>query len=92
MTPTLRYVATTLFKKDYKRAQKQGKDMTILHGVIRLILNRQPLPARYRDHKLVGNYSGWRECHLAPDWLLIYRTTDTEAIFGRTGSHSELFK
>ena len=88
----LSYVATSRFKRDYKRIRKQGKNMQILHDTIQMILDEQPLPARYRDHALVGSYRGWRECHLAPDWLLIYRTTKDEAIFGRTGSHASLFK
>ena len=88
----LKYVATAQFKKDYKRVKKQSKNLTVLHNVVRMILEKQPLPAKYRDHALVGNYKGWRECHLAGDWLLIYRTTEEKAIFGRTVPHSELFK
>jgi len=83
---------TTQFKKDVKRAKKQGKNLDILKAVMERIAQRIPLERIYRDHVLVGNYKGRRECHLAPNWLLIYRTTAQEAIFERTGSHSELFK
>ncbi len=83
---------TTRFRKDVKRVKKQGKDLQILQKVMNDIVQRISLAPQYRDHVLRGNYKGRRECHLAPDWLLIYRTTAQEAIFERTGSHSELFK
>jgi len=83
---------TTRFRKDVKRVKKQGKDLQILQRVMNDIVQRISLGPQYRDHVLRGNYKGRRECHLAPDWLLIYRTTAQEAIFERTGSHPELFK
>jgi len=90
---------TTQFRKDVKRMKKQGKDLRILQSVMNDIASEIPLAPQYRNHPLKGNYQGRRECHLAPDWLLIYRTTaqvedsrNGEAIFERTGSHSELFK
>lgn len=82
---------TTQFRRDVKRVRKQGKDLQILHRVMNEIASGNRLAPRFRDHGLRGNYKGRRECHLAPDWLLIYRTTQIEATFERTGSHSELF-
>ena len=76
---------------DFRLVSKQGKNLTVLHDVMEMIVDEQPLPAWYRDHKLTGNYIGRRECHLAPDWLLIYKLTANAVIFERTGSHSELF-
>lgn len=66
---------TTQFRKDVKRIKKQSKDIRILESVMNLIAQKIPLPPHYRHHVLRGNYKGHRECHLAPDWLLIYRTT-----------------
>ena len=86
-----RKIVTGRFKRDFRRVQRQGKDLTVLHDVMEMIAGGQALPARHRDHKLTGNYVGRRECHLAPDWLLIYKIIDDAAIFERTGSHSELF-
>jgi mRNA interferase YafQ len=83
---------TTRFRRDVKRVRKQGRDLQILQTVMNEIASGNPLAPRFRDHVLRGNYKGRRECHLAPDWLLIYRTTQTEAVFERTGSHAELFK
>lgn len=82
---------TTQFRKDVKRVKKQGKDLRILQRVMNDIVQQVPLAPQLRVHALRGNYQGWRECHLAPDWLFIYRTTEQEAIFERTGSHAELF-
>lgn len=82
---------TNQFKRDAKRQQKRGKDFTDFKSVIEQLLVEQELAARYRDHTLVGQYKGTRECHIAPDWLLIYEMTDTEIILIRTGTHSDLF-
>ncbi|MCZ6673689.1 MAG: type II toxin-antitoxin system YafQ family toxin [Verrucomicrobia bacterium] len=59
--------------------------------VIELLANKEPLPERYRDHLLIGDYKDHRECHITPDWLLIYLTTETELVLVRTGCHSDLF-
>lgn len=83
---------TTQFKKDYKRIKRQNKDVTKLETVVRLLAGGQPLAPKYKDHSLTGNWKGHRDCHLAPDWLVIYRNTDTDLYLERTGSHSELFK
>jgi mRNA interferase YafQ len=87
---TVRY--TKQFKKDYKRAKSRGHNETRLKNVIEQLANNQPLPIQYRDHELIGNYAGTRECHIEPDWLLLYRfVEDTELVLIRTGSHSDLF-
>ena len=88
----LKLKTTTRFGKDYKKASKSGRDMSRLKCVMTWIAREQPLPSELRDHKLVGNYQGRRECHLAGDWLLIYKVEDDTVIFERTGSHSELLK
>ena len=84
---------TTKFKKDYKRMKKQGKDMTLLQTVIDDLLEEKVLDEKYRDHGLVGNYIGVRECHILPDWLLIYAVDHKQLVLvaARTGSHSEVF-
>ncbi|RLT40353.1 MAG: type II toxin-antitoxin system YafQ family toxin [Chloroflexi bacterium] len=82
---------TNQFKKDVKRMLKRGKDVTEFKIVIQQLLEAQELAMHYRDHALVGQYKGTRECHIAPDWLLIYEVTDTEIILIRTGTHSDLF-
>lgn len=71
----LELVTTGQFRKDYKRVKKRGYDMGLLEEVIDLLLNEQPLDERYRDHGLVGNYVGFRECHILPDWLLTFQET-----------------
>lgn len=83
---------TTKFKKDYKRMKKQGKDMSLLGEVIDLLLNEKVLDEKYHDHPLSGNYVGFRECHILPDWLLIYAIDKDQLILtaSRTGSHSDL--
>lgn len=89
----LKLVATGQFRKDYKRVKKRGYDMRLLETVIDLLLNEQQLDECYRDHGLIGNYAGFRECHILPDWLLIYATDKEKLILtaSRTGTHSDLF-
>lgn len=84
---------TTQFKKDVKAAKKQGKDLEKLYGIIEKLANGEPLELKYRDHFLTGNYKGCRECHIDPDWLLIYEIIDDVLVLmlNRTGSHSQLF-
>ena len=76
-----------------KRAQKRGYDIGLLTEVIRKLAAAEPLPAKNKDHPLSGDYAGCRECHITPDWLLIYETTDKELVLYllRTGTHSDLF-
>ena len=81
----------TQFRRDIRRLQRQGTNLTLLESVVTALTKQQPLDARYRDHALVGNWGGFRECHIQPDWLLIYRVQDEELQLARTGSHVELF-
>ncbi|HEY54557.1 MAG TPA: type II toxin-antitoxin system YafQ family toxin [Caldilineae bacterium] len=88
---TIRY--TSSFKKDFKRVKKRGENIDHLKTIITLLAQGEPLPESCRDHKLSGGYSGLRECHLEPDWLLVYRYDgESELILTRTGTHSDLFK
>jgi mRNA interferase YafQ len=87
-----RLVYTTQFRRDFKRVQKQHKDMPKLRAVIELLVAGEPLPEKYRDHALRGNYQGTRDCHIGPDWLLIYAVVEDELRLIRTGSHTELFE
>ncbi len=84
---------TPTFKKDFKLAQKQGLDLNKLKEIITLLANGELLPPKNKDHQLKGNYKGHRECHIEPDWLLIYKIQDDMLILTlvRTGSHSKLF-
>ena len=84
---------TTKFRKDYKRMKKQGKDLSLLKSVIDDLLSEKALDEKYQDHPLAGNYIGFRECHIQPDWLLIYAIDHDQLILtaSRTGSHSDLF-
>ena len=84
---------TTQFKKDYKLAMRRGLDIRLLEDVIADLAMGIPLPAKYRDHALSGNWTGHRECHVLPDWLLVYRIDDNVLVLtlSRTGSHSDLF-
>lgn len=83
---------TSQFKVDVKRMEKRGKDLSKLKQVFKALINGQKLPNQLRDHVLVGQYKGTRECHLEPDWLLIYEATEAEVVLVRTGSHSDLFR
>jgi len=84
-------VYTTQFARDQKRVLKRGKDVKKLGQVMDALIEEKPLPSRHRDHALSGNYSGRRECHIEPDWLLIYMLSEGEIVFERTGSHADLF-
>jgi mRNA interferase YafQ len=82
---------TTKFKSDIEIAAKRGKKIELLEDVIETLLLRKRLQPRYKDHKLTGNWVGRRECHIQPDWLLIYKVEKDTLILERTGSHSDLF-
>ena len=84
---------TTGFQKDLKRIQKRGYDLSLLTEVLKKLANGEALPEKNRDHPLAGSYTGCRECHVAPDWLLIYEISHDELILylTRTGTHSDLF-
>ncbi len=83
---------TTQFKKDYKKAQKQNKDIEKLKLIIDILLSENVLDEQYKDHNLTGKWNNYRECHITPDWLLIYKKTADTLFLVRTGSHSDLFK
>jgi len=83
---------TSQFKQDVTRMEKRGKDLIKLKGVLEALVSGRELAAHLRDHVLVGQYKGTRECHLEPDWLLIYESTESELLLIRTGSHSDLFR
>lgn len=87
----MRLSQTSQFRKDIKRARNRGKDLAKLKSVIDLLLASQPLPPKHRDHQLGGNWAGHRDCHIEPDWLLIYKVLDNEIRLERTGAHSDLF-
>ena len=84
---------TAQFKRDFKLAEKQGLDMNELATVITMLANGETLPEKYRDHELQGNYKHHRECHIDPNWLLIYKISKDVLVLSlvRTGSHSRLF-
>ncbi|MBL6664442.1 MAG: type II toxin-antitoxin system YafQ family toxin [Rickettsiales bacterium] len=88
----LTLVKTTSFKKDFKKISKQGKNLEILKQVILNVRENKKLDPKFNDHNLAGNYKDKRECHLSPDWLLVYEVKGIELVLHRTGSHSELFK
>ena len=86
-------IRTSQFKKDVRQANKQGKDMAILEQVVDFLADDIPLPEKFRDHALKGNWKDHRECHITPDWLLVYKKTDKrvlQLVLVRTASHSNL--
>jgi mRNA interferase YafQ len=80
------------FKDELKKQKKRGKDLQTFFNVAEKLANEEPLDPKYRNHKLTGNFKDRWECHLEPDWLLIYLKTAEEIFFERTGTHSDLFK
>ena len=88
-----RIVPSNQFKKDLKLAKKRGLDIDLLRSVVNTLAEGRKLEEKYRDHGLSGEYRGFRECHIEPDWLLVYRIEDKELelFLFRTGSHSDLF-
>lgn len=88
----LKLSATTRFKKDLKLCQRRNYDLNLLYEVVDILRIPSALPPQNRDHDLKGNYIGKRECHIAPDWLLIYQIENDELMLDRTGTHSDLFK
>lgn len=89
----LEIVPSNRFRKDLKIAKKRGMDLHKLEVVVEMLALQMPLAAQHHDHRLSGNYSAFRECHIEPDWLLLYRQDEKELILFlfRTGSHSDLF-
>ena len=88
----LKPVQTSQFKKDYRKVKKQNRDLDKLVEILKLLIHQKPLAANNRDHALTGSLNKYRECHIEPDWLLMYRVDGQKIIFERTGSHSELFR
>lgn len=88
---TIKY--QTIFKKDYKRIKKRGYEIRLLKEVIGILAEGKALPEKYKDHELIGDYKGCRECHVLPDWLLVYEVIDKELLLYlmRTGTHSDIF-
>ena len=80
------------FKKDYKRCIKRGCNREAMHGIIEQLSTGKKLNTKYKEHAFLGEYKDRRECHLEPDWLLIYRLTESELVLIRTGTHSDLFE
>ena len=85
--------ATTAFKREYKLMQKRGADMRLLQDVVTKLANGETLPEANCDHPLTGNYIGFRECHIRPNWLLIYKYYEEQLILSlvHTGTHSDFF-
>ena len=79
------------FEKEVVKAKKRGKSIEKLKSVMKTLSQEKPIPLRFRNHKLKGDYTGYWECHVEPDWLLIYKKTKTHITFVRTGTHSDLF-
>lgn len=88
---TIKY--TTQFKKDYKLAKRRNMNLELLKNIITRLANGEPLEEKYKDHSLSGEWSGHRECHILPDWLLVYRIENDVLVLtlSRTGTHSDLF-
>jgi len=87
----LDFFYTNAFKKDIKTSEKRGEDMDVIKFVLNEIIEERELDPKFKKHKLSGNWKGRFECHLAPDWLLIYKIDSKTAIFERTDTHSDLF-
>jgi mRNA interferase YafQ len=87
----LTLATTNRFEKNFTKMLRRGKDKEKLQIVVELLLKQQSLPAKYKDHLLIGKWQGFRECHIEPDWLLIYQITQEELILTDTGTHADLF-
>ena len=83
---------TNAFSKDLKRVKKRGYDLKLMKDVVDILQNGEQLPSKYKDHKLTGNWKDFKECHIQPDWLLVYRVYEDTLVLvlSRTGSHSDL--
>ena len=93
MKPTLEIKPTGRYRKDLKRAKKRGLDLEKLKYVVKLLAAQEPLPEKYLDHPLSGNWKDFRECHVEPNWLLIYAVHESTLILvlAATGTHADLF-
>ncbi|MFA7239687.1 MAG: type II toxin-antitoxin system YafQ family toxin [Sulfuricellaceae bacterium] len=88
----LKPVVTGAFKREYRLAMKRGKKIERIDAIIRLLIEEKPLDVANRDHALTGDWAPRRECHIEPDWLLVYKIDGDTIIFERTGTHSDLFR
>lgn len=88
----LRIIRKKKFDKDIKRLKRRGKNLKTLEKILEHLVYQNPLPATYKDHELKGEFVGCRECHIEPDWLLIYYIDNDKIIVVRTGTHSDLFR
>lgn len=88
----LNIVYTTAFEQDFKKISKQGKNLILIKEIVGKLADQTPLDKKHRDHPLVGNYKDKRDCHITPDWLLVYEIKGKDLVLHRTGSHSDLFK
>lgn len=88
----LKVIYSNKFKKDYKQIKKRGYKIDKLEKVFKLLINEEPLPEKYLNHTLTGNFADLSECHIESDWLLIYTVEDGFLKLARTGTHSDLFK
>lgn len=86
-------VSSSRFKKDLKLAIKRGYNIELLEDVVNKLAMQKALEEKYKDHELAGDFKGFRECHITPDWLLVYQIVDNELVLylSRTGTHSDLF-
>jgi mRNA interferase YafQ len=87
----LRVVLTKQFVKDYRRQVRRGNHIEKLDSIMSMLIEERQLPSKFRDHKLVGNFVGCRECHVEPDWLLVYSILEGYLYFERTGTHADIF-
>ena len=83
---------TGQFDRDYSNVVKRGKKIDKLDSVMMKLINEEPLPPRNREHALKGNFKGFRDCHIEPDWLLIYKVEGDVITYERTGTHSDIFR
>ena len=83
---------TRKFKKDYDRMKKRGKNVDKLKKIIDMLIDELPLPTECKDHPLIGNFKGFRDCHIEPDWVLIYAIQDNTLILFRTGTHADILE
>ena len=88
----LKVQRTTQFKRDFKKIKKQHKDIETLREIMQKLQNQEPLDPKHNDHPLTGEFKDLRDCHIEPDWILLYRVMADTIYFERTGSHSDLFK
>ncbi|MEX2341247.1 MAG: type II toxin-antitoxin system YafQ family toxin [Candidatus Paceibacterota bacterium] len=85
-------ITQSTFRRDYKRMKRRHKNVSSLKACIELLCAGKSLPVKMKPHKLIGKYAGYSECHIEPDWLLIYSFNEENLVLVRTGSHADLFE